>query len=285
MRNVEKITLLLILLNFFSCKESVPVNEKVSIIKEKSVNKIEKKKINITKVDNRSFEKILDSTLKIAKLNISKNLFKTKIKHYENYELGSVTSELEIDNFFSKKQKHLIIKTYTNSDIYFDIFLIKNNTFLPVLKHIESNMTFTKDTIIDVNKDGKKDFLVNWYGSSGCCLKNFYNVYLYQKNNIEFSKSFEFINPTFSPNEKLIRGVCYGHPGETEMYKYKWNGINVDTIEYISYEKDVKGIKTGKIIQSKKIIYDKPNSEIKKLNKIPKEYKSIYGYDWFIGKV
>ena len=33
-----------------------------------------------------------------------------------------------------------------------------------------------------------------------------------------FSKNFEFINPTFSPKEKIIRGICYGHPGETEMY-------------------------------------------------------------------
>ena len=38
------------------------------------------------------------------------------------------------------------------------------------------------------------------------------------------SNNFEFINPTFSPKEKIIRGVCYGHPSETEMYKYKWNG-------------------------------------------------------------
>lgn len=285
MRNVEKITILLILFSFFSCRESVHNKVKSSIKKEKTITKIEQKKINITKVDNRSFEKIIDSTLEIAKKYISKNHFEKRIKHYENYELGSVTSELKIGNFFSKSQRHLIIKTNTNSDIYFNIFLIKNNNFLPVLKHIESNMTYTKDSIIDVNNDGKKDFLVNWYGNSGCCLKNFFTVYLYQKNDIEFSKSFEFVNPTFSQKEKLIRGVCYGHPGETEMYKYKWNGINVDTIEYISYEKNIKGNKTGKIIQSKKINYDKPNSEFKKLNEIPKEYKSIYGYDWFIGKV
>jgi hypothetical protein len=287
MRNVEKITLLLILFSFFSCKESAHNKVKSSIKKEKTITKlkVEQKKINITKVDNRSFEKIIDTTLEISKKYISKNNFKKKIKHYENYEFGSVTSELKIGNFFSKVQRHLIIKTNTNSDVYFNIFLIKNDNFLPVLKHIESNMTFTKDTIIDVNNDGENDFLVNWYGSSGCCLKNFYTVYLSQKSNIDFSKSFEFVNPTFSPKEKIIRGVCYGHPGNTEMYKFRWNNSKIDTIEYISYEIDKKGIKTGKIILSKKSYLENPNSKYKRLNDIPKEYKKIYGYDWFIGKI
>ena len=69
--------------------------------------------------------------MEIAKKYISKNNFKKKIKHYENYEFGSVTSELKIGNFFSKVQRHLIIKTNTNSDVYFNIFLIKNDNFLP----------------------------------------------------------------------------------------------------------------------------------------------------------
>ena len=46
------------------------------------------------------------------------------------------------------------------------------------------------------------------------------------------------INPTFSPKEKIIRGVGYGHPGETEMYKYKWNGNTIDTMEYVYFERN-----------------------------------------------
>ncbi len=63
-----------------------------------------------------------------------------------------------------------------------------------------------------------------------------------------FSKNFEFINPTFSPKEKIIRGICYGHPSKTEMYKYKWNGETIDTLEYISYETDDQREKTGKVM-------------------------------------
>jgi len=292
MRTAEKILILILLLNFYSCKQNASEKEKIITNKNDKISKsekerLEKRRINAEneKKDSINFENILKNTLKIAKQNIDKENFKENLKPISNDELGSITTDLEIGNLFSKTQKHLLVRTETSSNVYINIFLIKNKTFLPVLTHKEWGMTYVKDTIQDVNGDGKKDFLVNWYGSSGCCLKNFYNVYLFQTDKIEFSKSFEFINPTFSPNEKLIRGVCYGHPGETEMYKYKWNGINVDTIEYISYEKDIKGIKTGKIIQSKKINYNKPNSEFKKLKKIPKEYNSIYGYDWFIGKV
>lgn len=145
-------------------------------------------------------------------------------------------------------------------------------------------MTYVNDTIRDINGDGLNDFVVNWYGSSGCCLKAFSNVYLLHSDKKTFSINFEFINPTFSPKEKIIRGVCYGHPSDTEMYKYKWNGEVVDTLEYICYEKDDKGNKTGKIIISTDVPYGKKFKVIKRLNSVPYEYTSIEGYDWFTGK-
>lgn len=96
-----------------------------------------------------------------------------------------------------------------------------------------------------------------------------------------FSGSFEFINPTFSPEEQIIRGVCYGHPGETEMYKYKWNKETVDTVEYIYYEKNDKGKKTGKLIVSNNLPSRHNYKVLKRLSYMPDEYKRIEGYDWF----
>jgi hypothetical protein len=144
-------------------------------------------------------------------------------------------------------------------------------------------MTYVNDTIRDINGDGLNDFVVNWYGASGCCLKAFSNIYLLQHDKKAFTENFKFINPTFSPKEKIIRGVCYGHPGETEMYKYKWNGEQIDTLEYVSYEKNDKGEKTGKIL----ISTDRPDGDkfktLRVLNSVPKEYRKIEGYDWFTG--
>ncbi len=140
------------------------------------------------------------------------------------------------------------------------------------------------DTICDINGDGFNDFVVEWYGSNGCCLKAFSNVYLLRPDKKTFSDNLEFINPTFSPTEKVIRGVCYGQPGDTEIYKYKWNREILDTLEYVSYEKNESGEKTGKILITKNSPYEDKGKIIKRLKSIPNEYKNIYGYDWFTGE-
>jgi hypothetical protein len=68
------------------------------------------------------------------------------------------------------------------------------------------------------------------------------------------------------------------------MYKYKWVGETVDTLEYIHYEKNEKGEKTGKIIVSKDRFYKKGKEVLKRLSSVPDEYRKIEGYDWFTGK-
>ena len=68
------------------------------------------------------------------------------------------------------------------------------------------------------------------------------------------------------------------------MYKYKWNGEKVDTLEYISYEKNQKGFKTGKIIISSERPFGENFKVLKRINSVPKEYKLIDGYEWFTGE-
>ena len=80
--------------------------------------------------------------------------------------------------------------------------------------------------------------------------------------------------------EQIIRGVNYGHPGETELYKYKWNNLHVDTIEFIYWDK--KG--NGQFVKSKYLPHDNRNNqnETTILKMVPDEYRSIYGFDWFM---
>ena len=63
------------------------------------------------------------------------------------------------------------------------------------------------------------------------------------------------------------------------MYKYKWHGENLDALEYISYEKNREGMKTGKVLVSSKF------NVLKILDAVPAEYKKIEGYDWFTGEI
>lgn len=235
------------------------------------------------RIDSLKLDNVLSDALRIANQDIGKDRFQKKytVKTDQDYD---IEVEMNLDNHFTKNYPHLIIWRHGQNNVCIDIYSKNHNKFEKVLSHDEWSLTYTNDTIRDINGDGLKDFVVNWYGANGCCLKAFSDIYLLRKDNKTFSKSFEFINPTFSPKEKIIRGVCYGHPSETEMYKFKWNDETVDTIEFVSYEKNNKGEKTGKIIISKNnSIKDK--KIIKRLNSVPKEYQKIEGYDWFTGNI
>ncbi len=39
------------------------------------------------------------------------------------------------------------------------------------------------------------------------------------------------MNPIFYPKEKVIRGMEYG--SDAPLYKYRWNNLKIDTVEYI----------------------------------------------------
>lgn len=189
---------------------------------------------------------------------------------------------VEIDTFFSATQKHLIVNRNSYRNMRINIFSINESEITQVLRHTEWEMTYISDTIRDINGDQINDFVVNWYGSSGCCLKAFSDVYLSQPSTNIFLDSYEFINPTFSPREKVIRGVCYGHPGETEMYKFKWNKGKIDTLEYIYFELDEKGKKTGKFARSKNRSNYEKASIFEIVDKVPSEYEDIMGFNWFM---
>ncbi|WPO77010.1 XAC2610-related protein [Flavobacterium sp. KACC 22761] len=281
--------IMMLLLSCGQTNEKKPLNKKQPVVKtyeQREKERLEKRAEieKQEKIDSIKLDGVLSDALKI----VIKEVNQKKLEKKYNVRLDNendIQVELNIDDFFTKNSPHLIIRRLSPGNVYIDIYSKEGNKFKKVLSHKEWTMTYVNDTIRDINGDGLKDFVVNWYGSSGCCLKAFSNVYLLRNDRKEFSKDFEFINPTFSPEEKMIRGVTYGHPGETEMYKYKWKGEAVDTLEYVYYDIDKDGKKTGKIIISKKNAYSKNKRHIKKLNSIPVEYKKIEGFDWFTGNV
>ncbi len=271
---------------FFSCHRSfkakkTPDNNSTRINKDEEERLKKRKELQQHEYEkNLVLNDVLREALQIAYQNIEKNTF------FKKYEIIPdnipVKVEINLDFHFTETYPHLIIKRWTIGTIYIDIFSKNDNHFKKVLSHEQWLMTYKNDSIRDINGDGLKDFVVNWEGASGCCLKDFSDVYLLRKDKKTFSPYFEFINPTFSPEEKIIRGICYGHPGETEMYKYKWNGEKVDTLEYVSYER-YENEKTGRILITTDLPYKNQSKIIKILNYIPDEYETINNYDWFTG--
>ena len=290
MKTILYILTLAVFATLISCRQTNSKNE-IPLVRtdtlQTTIDKKEQERLQRRRkieeqdyIDSLRLDKVLQNALKIANQNISKNKF------VEKYDVLPdsipISVEINLDYHFTKMSPHLVIKRNEPGAIYIDIFSKNENNFEKVVSHEQWSMTYVSDTIRDINGDGLNDFVVNWYGSSGCCLKAFSNIYLLQQDKNAFSESFEFINPTFSPKEKIIRGICYGHPGETEMYKYKWNGEKVDTMEYVSYERNENG-KTGKIIISTSRPYDDKYKILNVLNSVPIEYNRIDGYDWFTG--
>jgi hypothetical protein len=194
-------------------------------------------------------------------------------------EEGEIIVEINSAHLFSSQFRHLIIRRSGLGEMNIDIFVLHNEKYVPVLAHSQPSVIYINDTLQDVNGDGRKDFVSNGYGATGCCLKAFRDVYLLRPDGRSFSKGFWFINPTFAPRERVVRGVCYGHIGETEMYKFRWKGESLDTLAYIAFEKDSLGEKTGKFVESKQ----QHGSPHRILLTMPAEYTFIEGYDWFLG--
>lgn len=233
-------------------------------------------------VENVEYQDELDYALADAIETAKKQATVIFSKSYKIASPNEITISINQDYFFSKDTPHLIIKRDDAGTHYVDILLKKGGEYESLLSHEEWILTHTNDTILDVNGDGYKDFVVNGYGASGCCLKAYSNVFLLRPKNMSFSEEYFFLNPTFSPEEGVVRGVCYGHPGETEMYKCKWIRGGLDRLEYVSYEKDKSsGEKTGYIL-----ITSPKNGEVvvtKWLKEVPSEYTNIFGYEWFTG--
>lgn len=283
-----RMKLYILFLIFLSCNKSTETIKVLDDLKLTNFEQRQREDIERSKKFKQEEQKDslnLDKILKEALRTASQNINIDKFNYIYDIERDSLPVKVEInsDYHFSLTSPHLVIRRASPKDIYIDIYHKSYNKFNKILSHQEWTLTYVNDTIRDINGDGIKDFIVNSYGASGCCLKASSSVYLLDANTNNFSKDFFFINPTFSPSEKTIRGICYGHPGETEMYKYKWTMGSIDTIEYVSYEIDNEGKKTGKILISNKEPFHKDFKILKHLKKIPSEYTKIEGYDWFVG--
>ena len=278
--------LLIAVLFVFGCKQSSqhpPTNNHPDIAKSQSKIKTPKA---LTKkhADYRKSE--IDDSLELNVMMHDILVYGYKHRHASsyhktlnnwNYEPAVTSATMTFGHLFDKARKHLIVtRSMAGSIVYIDVFLLAKNKFQPVCSSILGEITFVDDTIKDVNGDGQKDFLIHSYPSSGCCRRDVYNVFLYQKEQGNFTPGYRFINPTFSPSEKTIRGVGYGQPGLVELYKYRWNGLRVDTIEIIFPDT------LRKKFHIVKHWNDFDNMNVGKfLTYAPKEYHKIESYDWF----
>lgn len=272
--------LIFISLFFFGCKDTIKTTP------DKIINDTTKEQANEPKYQERpdslSLAKILDSSLSYAKEYQKSDFYKHNYETVPDDTSFTVEVQMLYGHLFASDKKHLLIRREVPWATYLNVYLLQANDFKLVIEREQNEMTYINDTLKDVNGDAYKDFLVHWYPSSGCCLAEMYNVYLYQPEFGNFTNYYKFINPTFFPDEKIIRGLEYGQPGEAGLYKYKWNGLQVDTLEFVNPYFNQK----DKFVKTLKQKYRPTKEDGIVLSKLPKEYNNIdsNSLKWFFGK-
>jgi len=201
--------------------------------------------------------------------------------HYE-FERFSVKASMAFGHLFEAGKFHLHVRSSAEAGNVLDnVYLLENNSFKLISTDTIAYLEFTSDSIGDVNGDKLRDYMVVTYSSSGCCLRYVYNVRTYDASTGGFSHLYNFYNPDFFPEEKVVRGVGYGHPGEVELYKFKWNDTVLETIERIYRDPE----NNKQFIRMRGEDGGEPSSRNGEVLKaVPKEYLNIDGYDWFMYK-
>ena len=264
----------LFLMLLFACKEPKQPPSASATSAEAPIDKESQRAQEIR--DSIAFIAALDTALNYARENST-----TPFTHQFEFAQDS-TSLIKIKMMygplFTTEQKHLLIRRITPWAVVLNTYLFKGQRFQQLFEHEQSNTNYMSDTLQDVNGDNKNDVLVHWYPASGCCRRDVCDVRLFQPATGTFTPIYRFINPTFYPQQKMIRGVEYGHPGEVPLYKYKWRGLTVDTIEFIYRDTSQKMT----FIKTK--TQDYPPSKRKGiiLHQLPKEYEKINSIEWFL---
>jgi len=227
--------------------------------------------------DSSRFLSAVVNAYQVAKNNLKADSFYKAYDWLPADSSYTIKIELLIGKLFKTKQQIFLLRRHTYWTTHVDVYKVVDDTIKNIISNVIEYGSYVNDSIFDVNGDGYHDFLVHYYPASGCCRRNTYIVYLYIASKGKFSEGYEFINPTFSPQEGIIRGVEYGHSGEAGLYKYKWNGLAVDTIEYIYPDAATK----GRFIKTTHSTYIHTDQEGIVLPAVPKEYHNIDDYDWF----
>ncbi|ARS42372.1 hypothetical protein CA265_23020 [Sphingobacteriaceae bacterium GW460-11-11-14-LB5] len=265
---------------FVACCISCKQKKQTKHFKIKVINSPSKARIDSTnKKQDSLFHTALNHVFTLIKAN-SKNTFNKSFSTTQDNHLDhNVKVEIKLGYLFSQRYKNLLIKSASNLETRIYIYSSDGTDFNQLMTKKYSNYSFPIFSIKDINADGLKDFLVNWYPESGCCRRNIYDLYL-SKANKTFSKEITLVNPTFYSKEKVIRGVTYDHPGLASLYKFKWNKLNLDTVEYIY--PNLKDTLQLSFIKSSQERYSSSKSrKLVQLKSLTKEYHAVSEIDYF----
>ncbi len=282
------LALILVVLSFFGCdeeKSNFQIIYPMESSDEKSLEpkdtlKNQKENINELAEPNDSLD--LLEVIGIARERIRSHQgignLKESFKLVPSQYAPDYFVEIEMGKLFESNSIHALVKIDMPGADYIFIYRKINKQLRLEFEDTVEYASFVNDTIFDVNRDGSKDYIIQTYPPSGCCLADGFHVSLRNSKSQLFEPSKMFLNATFDTKNRIVRGFDYDHPGEVELYKYRWRGMSLDTIEYIMHHPDKKGY----YLQSKTPNnYRQGKATGRVLTKLPKEYHEIKGIGWF----
>ena len=176
---------------------------------------------------------------------------------------------------FSSELAHSYIRYTTDSGTYIQVYSQHDNYNLPILNYQIGTLNYMGDSIFDINGDQVKDLAIHWYPSSGCCLADAFDCFIYNNSQDSFFPKTEILNPTFFPEKGVTFSMDYNQPGLTKFYRLKWVDNSIDTLKSYSW-KDQK----QKIV----IVKDLKNGRQTESHEVLDQLNMLYGFDWFMMK-
>ncbi|WNJ18260.1 hypothetical protein [Pontibacter sp. G13] len=200
---------------------------------------------------------------------------------YQEDQYSGKSDSLTIE-VFETQDKYVFVRFSAMVDLQkVALFRLEADRISVIFENFHS-IELWRTYISDLNGDSFLDVIHCIHPPSGCCMGDLQMVRLYNPEIKSFEDEMGFWNPTFDPQNGIIRGIVYGHHGRAPIYKFQWDGSQIDTLAYVLKVKDQDGFYLVDEFTSEKDI-DLGPREGTWVPELPEEYADIDGLDWFLG--
>lgn len=193
------------------------------------------------------------------------------------FRFKNMYATISFGHLFSSDRNHLLVKRFISeyadyeTALYSDIYLFESNSFKKVAADT-SDIGYYDDHLEDLNHDGWKDFIIQSYSPTGCCPRNAEAGQLYNPKNGHF-EPVDFFNREADSLSTVFFEASYGLGVFSNLYKYKWRGLEKVLLEEIFVSKTAEGSFNEHPTSYTKVLY--PGERKQKIKKLPKEFARL----------